>query len=157
MFSVETTLLREAIVASRLLTRIAALFVAATLVACSGSQDISRIGQPAPPDGYGVVQDVELVDAPKEINWLGTLAGAAIGGIIGHQIGGGRGQDIATGAGAVAGALAGQKLTEKPPAKVHRVNVRMDDGSYRVAYGDPAIALKKGERVFVTGDRAVRR
>ncbi len=143
--------------ALRFVNWIALVFVAVALAACSGSQGMSGLGQPAPPDGYGVIQDIELVDAPREINWLGTLAGAAIGGVLGHQIGGGRGQDIATGAGAAVGALAGQKLSEKPPAKVHRVNVRMDDGSYRVAYGDPAIALKKGERVFVTGDRVVRR
>jgi uncharacterized protein YcfJ len=36
-----------------------------------------------------------------------ALAGALIGGILGHQVGGGRGQDIATAGGAVAGAALG--------------------------------------------------
>jgi len=40
----------------------------------------------------------------------GGIAGAVIGGIIGHQIGGGRGQDVATGVGAVGGALAGASV-----------------------------------------------
>ena len=37
-----------------------------------------------------------------------TIGGALIGGAIGNQFGGGSGQDILTGAGAGAGALAGQ-------------------------------------------------
>lgn len=38
------------------------------------------------------------------------LAGAVIGGIIGHQIGGGSGRDVATAGGAVAGAVIGSRL-----------------------------------------------
>jgi uncharacterized protein YcfJ len=40
-------------------------------------------------------------------NVPGAIAGAVIGGILGHQIGGGRGKDIATVGGAVAGAAVG--------------------------------------------------
>jgi outer membrane lipoprotein SlyB len=38
---------------------------------------------------------------------VGTIGGAALGGILGNQIGGGTGNDIATVAGAAAGGLAG--------------------------------------------------
>ncbi len=38
---------------------------------------------------------------------VGTVGGAAIGGILGNQIGGGSGNTLATAAGAVAGGLAG--------------------------------------------------
>lgn len=50
----------------------------------------------------------------------GTLLGGAAGGVIGHQIGGGRGQDIATAAGAVGGAYAGNQIAKKnfPDEKV---------------------------------------
>lgn len=42
-----------------------------------------------------------------QANVPGALAGAVIGGILGHQIGGGRGRDVATAGGAVAGAAVG--------------------------------------------------
>jgi uncharacterized protein YcfJ len=41
---------------------------------------------------------------------VGTLAGAVIGGVIGHQIGGGSGRDIATVAGAAGGGYAGNRV-----------------------------------------------
>ena len=41
---------------------------------------------------------------------LGTVVGAALGGVVGHQFGGGSGQKIATAAGAVAGGYAGNQV-----------------------------------------------
>jgi uncharacterized protein YcfJ len=41
---------------------------------------------------------------------LGTLAGAVVGGVLGHQVGGGSGRDIATVAGAAAGGYAGNRI-----------------------------------------------
>lgn len=53
----------------------------------------------------------EQVAAPRSNNSVpGTLAGAVIGGILGHQVGNGRGQDLATAGGAVAGAVVGNRL-----------------------------------------------
>ena len=51
----------------------------------------------------------EQVAAPAQpaINLPAAIAGAVIGGVLGHQVGGGRGQDIATAGGAVAGAALG--------------------------------------------------
>lgn len=43
-------------------------------------------------------------------NVPGALAGAVIGGILGHQVGGGSGRDIATVGGAVAGAVVGSRV-----------------------------------------------
>lgn len=40
----------------------------------------------------------------------GTLAGAVIGGILGHQVGGGTGRDVATAAGAIGGAAVGSNM-----------------------------------------------
>src|SRR3954452_4161851 len=40
----------------------------------------------------------------------GAIAGALIGGILGHQVGAGRGRDVATAAGAVGGAVAGSDI-----------------------------------------------
>jgi uncharacterized protein YcfJ len=43
-------------------------------------------------------------------NVPGAIAGAVIGGILGHQVGGGRGKDLATVGGAVAGAAVGSNV-----------------------------------------------
>jgi uncharacterized protein YcfJ len=44
------------------------------------------------------------------VNVPGAIAGAVIGGILGHQVGGGRGKDIATAGGAIAGAAVGANI-----------------------------------------------
>ena len=49
----------------------------------------------------------ERSDAP---NVPGAMAGAVIGGVLGHQIGGGRGKDVATVGGAAAGAVIGANV-----------------------------------------------
>ena len=55
------------------------------------------------------------VDAPVEssasaVSWASIIAGALIGGILGHQVGGGTGKDIATAGGAVAGVIIGSNV-----------------------------------------------
>ncbi len=47
---------------------------------------------------------------PNGPNVPGAIAGAVIGGILGHQVGGGRGQDVATALGAVGGAAVGSNV-----------------------------------------------
>lgn len=50
----------------------------------------------------------EQVEQPRnDANVGGAIAGALIGGILGHQVGGGSGKDLATAGGAVAGAVIG--------------------------------------------------
>ena len=53
------------------------------------------------------VETEEIAQERRTVNIPGAIAGAVIGGILGHQVGGGRGQDIATAGGAVAGAAVG--------------------------------------------------
>lgn len=52
----------------------------------------------------------EQVSNQGNRNIPGAIAGALIGGILGHQIGGGRGQDLATAGGAVAGGVVGSNV-----------------------------------------------
>ncbi len=44
---------------------------------------------------------------------VGTVLGGAAGAAIGHQIGGGSGKDVATAAGAIGGAYAGNKVAKQ--------------------------------------------
>lgn len=46
----------------------------------------------------------------RQANVPAAIAGALIGGILGHQVGGGRGQDVATAGGAIAGAAVGANI-----------------------------------------------
>jgi len=53
------------------------------------------------------VERQQVPETRSGVNVPGAIAGAVIGGILGHQVGGGRGQDIATAGGAIAGAAVG--------------------------------------------------
>jgi uncharacterized protein YcfJ len=46
----------------------------------------------------------------SDVNVPGAIAGAVIGGLLGHQVGGGRGRDVATAGGVVAGAAIGANV-----------------------------------------------
>jgi uncharacterized protein YcfJ len=52
----------------------------------------------------------QIAQDRSEANIPAAIAGAVIGGILGHQVGGGRGKDVATAGGAVAGGLAGANI-----------------------------------------------
>jgi uncharacterized protein YcfJ len=57
------------------------------------------------------IEREQVVQQPSSgANVPAAIAGAVIGGILGHQVGGGRGQDIATAGGAVAGAAVGANV-----------------------------------------------
>ena len=61
---------------------------------------------PPPPPAAGGVTGTQI---------LGTVAGAAVGGLLGNQVGGGSGRTAATVGGAAVGGFAGYKLTEEKP------------------------------------------
>lgn len=60
-----------------------------------------------PPEQRCWVDRQQVVEDRGNTNVPGAIAGAVIGGILGHQIGGGRGRDVATAGGAVAGLAIG--------------------------------------------------
>jgi outer membrane lipoprotein SlyB len=80
-----------------------------------------------------------------------------IGGILGHQVGQGRGKDLATVAGVVGGALAGNAV-EKNANKVtgYHVAVRMNDGSQQLFTLNAPPSLTVGDRVVITNGAPVR-
>ncbi len=63
-----------------------------------------------PPEQRCWVEQEQVVAEQRDNSLPGTIAGAVIGGILGHQVGGGRGQDLATAGGAVAGAVFGGSI-----------------------------------------------
>jgi outer membrane lipoprotein SlyB len=106
----------------------------------------------------GSVLSVQLVTVKDDHpNVIGTVAGGVLGGVLGRQVGGGTGRDLATIAGAVGGAYAGNRIENNMNKKqVHRVNVKLDDGSTRhFDYAaDPGLAV--GARVKVENNALAR-
>ena len=57
------------------------------------------------------VERQQVSDSARgDVNVGGAIAGALIGGVLGHQVGGGRGKDLATVGGAVAGGVIGANV-----------------------------------------------
>jgi uncharacterized protein YcfJ len=63
-----------------------------------------------PPEQRCWIERERVAQDRGEPNVPGAIAGAVIGGILGHQVGGGRGQDVATVGGAVAGGAIGANV-----------------------------------------------
>lgn len=143
---------------------IAALFA---LTGCETMNDTSNAETPAPGSvssssaysGYGVVQAIELVPGTTANTGIGgsgigvgAIAGAVVGGVLGHQVGGGTGQTVATVAGAAGGAYVGneiEKSRQQKTADAYRVTVRMDGGSYQTVTQSTNAGLRVGDRVRI--------
>lgn len=106
----------------------------------------------------GSVTAVKLVTVKDDHpNVLGTIAGGVIGGVLGNQVGGGSGKDLATIAGAVGGAYAGNRIENNMNRKqVHRVTVRLDNGTTRSFDYAQDPGLQPGARVKVENDALAR-
>lgn len=102
----------------------------------------------------GRVTDVTLVQVKSDHpSLLGTIAGGVLGGVLGHQVGGGSGRDLATIAGAVGGAYAGNRVEGNLNKKqIHRVSVRLDNGTTRSFDYAEDPGLKTGARVKVVNN-----
>ncbi len=90
----------------------------------------------------------------------GAIIGGVVGGVLGRQIGGGSGRNVATAAGVVGGALAGNAVQNHVGGgavrDIYRVTVETRDGSLRAFdYPNPP-QLNIGDRVRIEGDQLVR-
>lgn len=100
---------------------------------------------------YATVTDIDLVRADSKTSGGGAVLGAVIGGVIGHQLGGGKGNDLATGAGAIGGAVAGNSIEKNRGSddEIYRVTVRFPDGTReKFDYAD-INGLRVGDKVRV--------
>ena len=101
-------------------------------------------------NGSGTIQAVDLVPRSRGIG-LGTLAGAAVGGLIGNQVGGGTGRTVATAAGAAGGAYVGHEMEKRRKAgEIYKVTIRMDDGTTQSFAQENAPLVNPGDRVQIT-------
>jgi uncharacterized protein YcfJ len=87
-----------------------------------------------PPEQRCWVERQQVVDK-GDPNVPGAIAGAVIGGLLGHQIGGGRGRDVATAGGVVAGAAIGANVG-RDSGQVYSRDVQRCKTVYRDARPD---------------------
>ena len=102
-------------------------------------------------NGSGTIQSVEQVPRQQGLG-LGTLAGAAVGGVLGNQVGGGSGRAVTTAAGAAGGAYVGHEIEKRRRAgdQIYKVTIRMDDGTTQSFAQEAAPSVKQGDRVMIT-------
>lgn len=101
-------------------------------------------------NGTGTIQSVNVVPRSQGLG-LGTLAGAAVGGIVGNQMGGGAGRTVATAAGAAGGAYVGHEMEKRRNSgEIYKVTIKMDDGTTQSFAQEAAPEIKSGDRVKIT-------
>lgn len=98
----------------------------------------------------GVVESVTAIKVAGKGTGIGIAGGAVVGGLLGHQVGGGRGKDVATVAGAVGGAVAGNEIEKNVASTTtYEIRVHFDDGSSRVYNESNPPQWQSGDRVRV--------
>jgi outer membrane lipoprotein SlyB len=101
----------------------------------------------------GVVEAVNTVEVDGNGKVIGTLAGGALGALIGSQIGKGDGRTAAGVAGAVGGALIGREIARRQGHSVqYEVVVRLAQGERKVVMSEAAPTVKVGDAVRIVGD-----
>ena len=107
---------------------------------------------------YGTVQSVRAVQLDENEAPVGTIAGAAVGGILGSQVGHGAGSAVGAVLGAVGGGLAGNAIEHRVSSHDgQEIVIRLDDGSTIAVVQGGSRELRPGDRVQVlNGGRGAR-
>lgn len=96
----------------------------------------------------GVVEQIRELTVEPESSGLGGVAGGVVGGLLGNQVGQGRGRTVATVAGLVGGALAGNKIEKVMKKKqTYEVVVRYEDGTTQTFPSETPPAWREGDKV----------
>ncbi|MDP2681008.1 MAG: glycine zipper 2TM domain-containing protein [Rhodoferax sp.] len=110
---------------------------------------------------YGVVQTITLVPQNSTSTPIGagTIAGAVVGGILGHQVGSGSGNTAATVLGAAGGAYAGHELEKRNQTQqgsVYQLTIRLNNGSYQTLTQSSHNDIRVGDSVRIDNGVAQR-
>lgn len=137
---------------------IISLFCVVSLVACSSNSPRDRdhhvrsvYSAPKNADRYGRVTDIEILTLESKTSGGGAVLGAVLGGVLGHQLGKGTGRDVATGAGAIGGAMAGNRIEKRNghDSDIYRITVKFENGSRQEFDYEDINDLRVGDRVRV--------
>lgn len=108
-------------------------------------------------DNCGVVISVKEIEQAGKGSGLGVIVGGVAGGLVGNQVGQGTGRDLATIAGLVGGAFAGNKVEEKmKKTRVYDVAVKMENGEERILRYKTVPGVVAGDKVKVENGRVAR-
>ncbi len=114
------------------------------------TKPISVATAPAKCLDCGEIASIREITTKAKGSGLGAAGGAVVGGLLGHQVGEGQGKDVATIAGVVGGAVAGNEIEKRTRAtKSYEITVRLDDGSTQIISASSPPAWKTGDRVKV--------
>lgn len=137
---------------------LAALLATGLLAGCATpppSGSVYRYGQTQNEQvvRMGTVESVRNVTIVNPESGVGTMGGAALGGIGGAQIGHGSGSAAASVAGAIAGGLIGNRIeanaNQRPGLEI---TVRLDSGELRAITQAADEMFRPGERVRLLSD-----
>jgi outer membrane lipoprotein SlyB len=107
---------------------------------------------------FGVVETVRDVRLHAGESGVGTVGGAALGGIAGSNVGGGTGQVAGAIGGAILGGILGSNIersaNERPGVEV---TVQLDNGQYISVVQQADEAFRPGDRVRVLSGRGATR
>ncbi len=100
---------------------------------------------------FGRVTDIEVITQERRNSGGGAVLGAILGGVVGHQMGSGRGRDVATGVGAIGGAVAGNQIERRNgnDSEIYRVTVHLENGRTQVFDYENIEDLRVGDRVRI--------
>lgn len=107
---------------------------------------------------YGTVESVRAVRLAEDKPIVGTVAGAALGGLLGNSIGHGGGRAAATVIGAVGGGIAGNAIERNVTAQDgQEIVVRLENGTSIAVVQPGTQDFEAGQRVRVlTGPKGSR-
>ncbi|HWK53215.1 MAG TPA: glycine zipper 2TM domain-containing protein [Hyphomicrobiales bacterium] len=106
----------------------------------------------------GRVSAINSVVERGESSGVGAAIGALVGGVAGNQVGGGNGKRLATVAGVVGGALAGNTIERNRNSNQSwEIVINMDNGGERRISVYDTGGLSVGSRVSVQGDTIIPR
>ena len=142
----------------------AAVGALALVTACSSTPTSSESVYPASVASApmyaetGHVSSIEIVPVASRPSGAGAILGAVIGGVVGNQFGSGTGRALATGAGIVGGAVAGNAIENrnKRDDEIYRVWIRLDNGTMRSMDFHRVDDLRVGNRVRYEGGQLYR-
>ena len=107
-------------------------------------------GQRSSCGNCGVIESTRAISTKGEGGAVGMVGGAVVGGVLGNQVGGGRGKDLATVAGAIGGAFAGNEIEKHVNSnKSFETTVLLDDGKRRVFTSATPGQWQAGDRVKI--------
>lgn len=134
------------------------------LSACQSAPTSSNVYRPRQTQNeqtvrFAVVESVREVLIEKDQTGVGTVAGAALGGIAGASaIGKGNGSLAAGIVGAVVGGAIGQKIeADANHRKGYEITVRLDNGEYKAITQDADEQFRAGDRVRLLSSRGITR